>query len=203
MIGKRIFDLFFSILGLILFSPLLLIVSIFIKIDSKGSVFFRQLRVGLGGKQFITYKFRTMFQDAEKKGVRLTSAKDSRITTMGKILRRYKIDELPQLINVLKGEMSFVGPRPELPEYVDLFREDYKMILMVKPGITDLASIKFLDESELMKDADSAEQVYINEILPQKIELYKRYVEKRSLSFDLYLIILTLLSIGKKRFNSG
>ena len=147
MIRKRIFDIFFSILGLILLSPLLLVVSIFIKIDSKGSIFFKQLRVGQGGKQFFTYKFRTMVQDAEKRGARLTSAKDSRITTAGKILRKYKIDELPQLINVLKGEMSFVGPRPELPEYVDLFREEYEIILRVKPGITDIASIKYLDES--------------------------------------------------------
>ena len=199
MIRKRIFDIFFSILGLILLSPLLLVVSIFIKIDSKGSIFFKQLRVGQGGKQFFTYKFRTMVQDAEKRGARLTSAKDSRITTAGKILRKYKIDELPQLINVLKGEMSFVGPRPELPEYVDLFREEYEIILRVKPGITDIASIKYLDESELMKDDDSAEKVYVNDILPQKIELYKRYVEKRSLSLDLYLIILTLFSLGKKK----
>lgn len=200
MVSKRIFDFFFSTLGLILFSPLFIVIPILIKIDSRGPAIFKQLRVGQNGKLFYAYKFRSMIQNADKKGVRLTRADDLRITTVGKILRKYKIDELPQLINVLKGEMSFVGPRPELPEYVDLFREEYEIILRVKPGITDIASIKYLDESELMKDNDSAEQVYVNDILPQKIELYKRYVENRSLSLDLYLIILTLFSLGKKRF---
>jgi len=139
-----------------------------------------------------------MVKDAGKKGIKLTSSHDSRITKIGKILRKYKIDELPQLINVLKGEMSFVGPRPELPEYVELFRKDYDYILNVKPGITDFASIKFRDESKLLMNSKKAEKIYTKEILPQKIELYKKYIKERSFSLDIYLIFLTLFYLIKK-----
>jgi len=195
---KRIFDLFFSFSALFFLPPLFVVVSILIKFDSQGSIIFKQSRVGYKGKRFYLYKFRTMVKDAGKKGIKLTSSHDSRITKIGRLLRKYKIDEIPQLINVLKGEMSFVGPRPEVPEYVELFRKDYDYILNAKPGITDFASIKFRDESILIKNSENAEDIYIKEILPQKIELYKKYVKERSFLLDLYLILLTLFYIIKK-----
>jgi len=136
-----------------------------------------------------------MIKEAEKTGKRLTSNNDTRITKIGRLLRKYKIDEFPQLINVFKGEMSFVGPRPELPEYVKLFRNDYNYILKVKPGITDFASIKFRDESKLIENSEEAENIYLNKILPQKIKLYKKYVREHSFLLDLYLISSTLLHI--------
>jgi len=139
-----------------------------------------------------------MAKDAEKKGIKLSSINDPRITKIGRLLRKYKIDELPQLINVLKGEMSFVGPRPEVPEYVELFRKDYEYILNAIPGITDFASIKFRDESKLIKNSKNAEDIYTKEILPQKIELYKKYIKERSFSLDIYLIFLTLFYLIKK-----
>ena len=139
-----------------------------------------------------------MVKNAEKKGIKLTSMNDPRITRIGRMLRKHKIDEFPQLINVLKGEMSFVGPRPELPDYVALFKEDYEYILKVKPGITDSASIKFRNESELMKGGKEVENIYIKEILPQKIELYIKYVEERSFFSDIHLIFLTLFYLIKK-----
>lgn len=195
---KRIFDLFFSFSALIFLPPLCVVVSILIKFDSQGPVFFKQSRVGYKGRWFYLYKFRTMAKDAEKKGIKLSSINDPRITKIGRLLRKYKIDELPQLINVLKGEMSFVGPRPEVPEYVKLFRKDYDYILNAKPGITDFASIKFRDESKLIKNSENAEDIYIKEILPQKIELYKKYIKERSFSLDIYLIFLTLFYLFKK-----
>jgi len=139
-----------------------------------------------------------MAKDVRKKEIKLSSINDPRITKIGRLLRKYKIDELPQLINVLKGEMSFVGPRPELPDYVELFRIDYEYILNAKPGITDFASIKFRDESKLIKNSENAEDIYTKEILPQKIELYKKYIKERSFSLDIYLIFLTLFYLIKK-----
>lgn len=195
---KRIFDLFLSFIGLIILSPLFLIVSILIKLDSQGPILFKQVRVGHKWKHFYLYKFRTMVKDAEKKGIKLTSINDPRIIKIGRLLRKYKIDELPQLINVLKGEMSFVGPRPEVPEYVQLFRDSYDYILKVKPGITDFASIKFRNESNLIKNGEVAENIYINEILSQKIELYEKYAKERSFSLDLRLVFLTLFYLIKK-----
>jgi len=195
---KRIFDLFFSLSGLIFLHPLFVVISILIKFDSQGPVFFKQLRVGYKGGRFYLYKFRTMAKDVRKKEIKLSSINDPRITKIGRLLRKYKIDELPQLINVLKGEMSFVGPRPELPDYVELFRIDYEYILNAKPGITDFASIKFRDESKLIKNSENAEDIYTKEILPQKIELYKKYIKERSFSLDIYLIFLTLFYLIKK-----
>ena len=145
---KRSFDVFFSLLGLILLFPLFLVVSILIKLSSQGPILFKQLRVGRNGEKFYLYKFRSMVKDAEQKGPKLTTEKDARVTKIGAYLRKYKLDELPQLLNVLKGEMSFVGPRPEVPEYVEMFNDDYVHILKVKPGITDFAAIKFRKESE-------------------------------------------------------
>ena len=198
MIIKRIFDLFLSSIGLIILSPLFFFISILVKLDSKGPIFFKQVRIGYKWKKFYVCKFRTMIENAEKVGERLTSNNDIRITKIGRLLRKYKIDEFPQLINVFKGEMSFVGPRPELPEYVEVFRNDYDYILKVKPGITDFASIKFRDESKLINNSKNAENIYINEILPKKIKMYKKYVKNNSLKLDIYLIILTIFYIIKK-----
>jgi len=195
---KRIFDLIFSFIGLLILSPLFFVIPILIKSDSSGPIIFKQARVGLMGKRFLLYKFRTMVKDAEKKGIKLTSSSDSRITKVGRFLRKYKIDEYPQLINILKGEMSFVGPRPEVPEYVELFRGDFDYILQMKPGITDFASIKYRNESNLIKNGHNAENIYINEILTQKIQLYKKYIKERSFSLHLKLIFFTLFYLIKK-----
>jgi len=193
--SKRIFDLLFSVISLIILFPLFFFISILVKLDSRGPIFFKQVRIGYKWKKFYVYKFRTMIEDAEKAGERLTRNNDRRITKIGRLLRKYKIDEFPQLINVFKGEMSFVGPRPELPEYVEVFRNDYDYILKVKPGITDFASIKFQDESKLIENSEEAENIYLNKILPQKIKLYKKYVMEHSFLLDLYLISSTLLHI--------
>ena len=147
---KRTFDILVAAIGLVLFAPLFLLIAILIKVDSKGPVFFRQLRIGINFRAFEIYKFRTMVQKAPQLGKPITYGHDSRITRAGRLLRKAKLDELPQLINVLKGEMSFVGPRPEVPQYVELFRRDYMEILTVRPGITDLASLKYRDEASLL-----------------------------------------------------
>jgi lipopolysaccharide/colanic/teichoic acid biosynthesis glycosyltransferase len=185
-------------MGLLILAPFFLIVVILIKLDSPGPAFFRQTRVGRRKKLFRLYKFRTMAKDAENQGERLTRANDPRITKVGQFLRKYKIDELPQLINVLKGEMSMVGPRPELLEYVELFSKDYDLILGVKPGITDFASIEFRKESELIREKENVRSIYINEILPQKIELSKKYVNEQSFFLDFHLIFMTLFYLMKK-----
>ena len=195
---KRVFDFIASLLGLIVLSPLFLVVAILIKLDDGGSVFFRQTRVGQYGKHFKIYKFRTMVENAEKLGVQVTKGDDPRITRVGRFLRKYKLDELPQLINVLKGEMSLVGPRPEVQKFVKLFEEDYKEILQVKPGITDYASLEFKDENELLKGAENPEEIYIREILPKKIEYYKRYLKEISFTTDLKLILKTIVGILRK-----
>ena len=195
---KRIFDFTASLLGLIVLSPLFLVIAILIKLDDGGSIFFRQTRVGQYGKPFKIYKFRTMVENAEKLGAQVTKGDDPRITKVGRFLRKYKLDELPQLINVLKGEMSLVGPRPEVPKFVKLFEEDYKEILQVKPGITDYASLEFKDENELLKGAENSEEIYIREILPKKIEYDKRYLKEISFTTDLKLILKTIVGILRK-----
>jgi lipopolysaccharide/colanic/teichoic acid biosynthesis glycosyltransferase len=182
-------------MGLLLLSPLFALIALVIKLDSKGSVFFRQERVGRGGRSFWIYKFRTMVADAPLKGGQLTAPRDSRITRVGQTLRRIKADELPQLINVLKGEMTLVGPRPEVRRYVDLFRQDYEEILSVRPGITDLASLKYRDESAELSRAADPEREYITRVLPDKIALAKEYVRRSSFSFDLVLIARTIMKI--------
>ena len=195
---KRVFDFIASLLGLIVLSPLFLVIAILIKLDDGGSIFFRQIRVGQYGKLFKIYKFRTMVENAEKLGAQVTKGDDPRITRVGKFLRKYKLDELPQLINVLKGEMSLVGPRPEVPKFVKLFEEDYKEILQVKPGITDYASLEFKDENELLKGAENPEEVYIKEILSKKIEYYKKYLKDISFTTDLKIILKTIVEIIRK-----
>lgn len=189
---KRLFDIIFSFLGVIFLFPLFLIIVILIKISSKGPIIFKQERVGKNFKKFYLYKFRTMIIEAEKKGSSITTANDPRITKIGKFLRKFKLDEFPQLINVLKGDISFVGPRPELEKFVDIFKNDYRDILRIKPGITDYASICYKDENELIKDKENPEKYYINEILPKKIELYKKYLNEMNIVLDIKLIIKTL-----------
>jgi lipopolysaccharide/colanic/teichoic acid biosynthesis glycosyltransferase len=190
--SKRVFDFILALVGLTITFPIFLIISLLIKLDSKGPVFFKQIRVGKGGKPFFIYKFRTMVKDADKLGKSLTTKDDPRITRVGKFLRKYKLDELPQLINVLKGEMSFVGPRPEVPEYVKKFGREFDYILRVKPGITDFASIEFRDENELLEERENAEDFYLKEILPKKLNLNRKYVENRSFIVDIILILKTI-----------
>jgi lipopolysaccharide/colanic/teichoic acid biosynthesis glycosyltransferase len=192
---KRSLDLIASSAGLVILSPLFLLTAILIKLNSRGPVFFRQERIGYGLRTFVIYKFRTMVADAHLRGGQLTTGTDDRITWTGRILRRTKIDELPQLYNVLRGEMSLVGPRPEVRRYVDLFRDDYEEILRVQPGITDLASLKYRNESALLQLSADPEREYLTSVLPDKIALAKEYVRKSSLLFDLSLIVRTVARV--------
>lgn len=190
---KRIFDIVCSGLGLIILSPFLLFVAIRIKMGSDGPVFFKQIRVGEKGKEFKILKFRTMVVDAEKLGRQITVGNDSRITKIGAFLRKYKIDELPQLINVFKGDMSLVGPRPEVPRYVNMYTEEQRKVLDVKPGITDLASIRYRDENELLGQAENPDEFYINTIMPDKLALNVEYINKSNIFLDIYIILKTIL----------
>ena len=193
--GKRIFDLSLCSLGLVLISPVLLIIALVIKLYDSGPVFFIQIRVGKDFGKFEFVKFRTMIPIQKEGGPLVTSAVDHRITAVGRLLRRFKLDELPQLYNVLKGDMSLVGPRPEVPKYVALFEEDYKDILKIRPGITDYAAIKFRNEEEVMKGYPDPEVGYLRDVLPQKIVLYKKYVHDLALGVDIKLVFSTLLAI--------
>jgi lipopolysaccharide/colanic/teichoic acid biosynthesis glycosyltransferase len=196
---KRLFDIVLSIIGLIILSPVLLLVSLLIKLEDGGPVFYRGIRVGKDGKPFRIFKFRTMVPDAEKMGVYSTADDDPRITRIGRILRKYKIDELPQLINVLKGEMSFVGPRPEVPAYVEKFTEEERKILSVRPGITDWASLWDVDEGAILAGSPDPDKAYEELIRPTKIHLQLKYVREHSFLTDIKIIILTLLSIILRR----
>ncbi len=192
MIAKRIFDLFCSSVGIVLLSPLFLAIAVWIKLDSTGPVFFRQTRIGRLGKEFRIYKFRTMIPEAEAVGKQITVANDSRITKSGKFLRKYKLDELPQLFNVVKGDMSLVGPRPEVPKYVALYTPEQRRVLEVRPGITDLASIEFRNESDILANVANPEEVYTQEIMPKKLDLNMQYIAQANLGFDLHLILKTV-----------
>lgn len=195
--GKRILDLLLVIPGIVLLLPFFVLIAILIKIDSRGTVFYRQERMGYKFHPFRIYKFRTMFEGSDKKGPQITSGGDSRVTKVGRFLRALKLDEFPQILNVLRGEMSLVGPRPEMRKYVEAFRREYETILKVKPGITDLSSIVFRNEETLLGEQDNPEEYYINEHLPNKIELAERYVKERSSLKDIRLILLTIKSILK------
>jgi lipopolysaccharide/colanic/teichoic acid biosynthesis glycosyltransferase len=195
---KRTFDIIVSVLGLVVLTPLLLLLAVVIKLDSPGPIFFRQERIGRGFRPFSIFKFRTMVQNLSDQGRLITVGDDPRITRVGRILRKSKFDELPQLINVLKGDMSLVGPRPEVRRYVELFRKDYEQILKIRPGITDLASLKYNDEATLLTQLENPEAEYCNRILPDKISLSKEYVKKSSFIFDLSLIIKTLSKIFQR-----
>jgi len=192
---KRTFDFVTACLALFLLSPLLLLLALLIKMDSPGPALFKQERMGRGFRPFLIYKFRTMVSDAPHRGGAITFGADPRITRIGRALRKAKIDELPQLINILRGEMSFVGPRPEVRRYVELFREEYTEVLRVLPGITDLASLKYRDEAEILGRFDDPEEAYVKHILPEKIKLAREYARHSSLFFDLTLILKTLLRL--------
>jgi lipopolysaccharide/colanic/teichoic acid biosynthesis glycosyltransferase len=189
---KRIFDFIAAFIGLIILLPILLIISLWIKFSSKGPLFYSQKRVGRDFQEFDIYKFRSMIVDADKIGPSVTSADDTRITKVGRFIRKTKIDELPQLFNVLKGDMSLVGPRPEVMKFVQQKRDEYKKVLSVRPGITDNAAIEFRDEEEIMSQYEDKEKAYIEIILPQKIELYYNYIDNISFLNDIKLILKTL-----------
>jgi len=194
--AKRLFDIAFALLALLLLGPLLLLVALWVRLDSPGPVFFRQQRVGRGGQLFDIVKFRTMRTGAEAMGPQITVGQDTRITHAGAWLRRSKVDELPQFINVLRGDMSVVGPRPEVPRYVALFPADVRQaVLSVRPGITDLASIEFRDESALLAQSQDPERTYVEQILPAKLRHAQEYVRTRSLWLDLRIIARTVLAV--------
>jgi lipopolysaccharide/colanic/teichoic acid biosynthesis glycosyltransferase len=192
---KRIFDLFFSVLGLVFLAPFFIIISILIVFDSKGGVFFRQKRVGKDNVDFLMYKFRTMYTGSDKNGLLTIGNKDNRITKTGYLLRKYKIDELPQLFNILTGDMSFVGPRPEVRKYVNMYDKDQLIILSVRPGLTDYSSLDFINESEILSQSTHPEETYINVIIPAKLELCKKYIKEMSFKTDVKILIKTILKI--------
>ena len=193
---KRLFDLAFSASGLLFLLPFMLIISLCILFESGWPIIYRQKRVGKDWKNFMIYKFRTMsFQKTEDIKI-CRSSSDKRVTRVGKYLRKYKLDEIPQLFNVLKGDMSFVGPRPQLPRFVEFHSNIYKDILKIKPGITDLASIKFRNESSLLEnEADNVEKVYLTKILPKKLRYNKEYLEKQGFFYDIGLVFKTIYSV--------
>lgn len=190
---KRLFDIVASFIGIILLSPFLIIIAIFIKLGSNGPVFFKQERVGLKGKHFLILKYRTMIVDAEKYGKQITVGKDNRITAVGSFLRKYKLDELPQLFNVLKGDMSLVGPRPEVPRYVKLYSKEQLKVLDVRPGITDLASLRYSDENELLGTVENPEEYYVNVIMKDKLDLNLEYIDKSNVFYDIVIILKTIV----------
>lgn len=198
---KRMFDILLAIAGLILLFPLMAFVALLIKCDSKGAVFFKQERIGRGFRPFPIYKFRTMRESPYDKGPLVTVGQDPRITRVGWFLRKTKIDEIPQLINVLNGDMSFVGPRPEVRQYVEFFQREYEEILTVRPGITDLASLKYRDEAALLEKAADPEKEYVTRVLPDKIRLAKDYVHHSSFLFDLSLIFKTIFKLFDYRMS--
>lgn len=195
---KRPLDVFFSSIGLIVLLPFFAVVATLIKMDSPGPIFFVQRRVGRNFKPFNLYKFRTMVIDAPKKGLPVTAGGDPRITRIGRYLRKSKVDELPQLINVLKGDMSLVGPRPEVSRYVEKYRKDYGEILAVRPGITDISSLKYRNEEEVLRDKKNPEEYYIRTLLPEKINLAKEYMSNASLIYDLKLIFRTIFKLVER-----
>ena len=194
---KRAFDIVVSFLGLVLLSPLLLFIAILVIVDSKGGIFFIQQRVGMNGDLFNLIKFRTMAINSEKGSSLTIGGKDSRITRVGYYLRKFKIDELPQLFNVLKGDMSIVGPRPELQKYVNMYNESQMEVLKIRPGITDLASIKYRNESELLFASSNPEEFYVSKLMPEKLKLNKEYMANSSFLGDMRIIFKTFIAIFK------
>ena len=192
---KRTFDIIASGLGLLFLSPLFIILAIWIKIDSKGPVFYKQVRVGRYNKDFYLYKFRSMYLDSDKKGLITIGNKDPRVTKSGYFIRKYKLDEFPQLINVFKGDMSLVGPRPEVRKYVDLYTPDQLQVLSVRPGITDLASIRYRNENEILEKADNPDQYYIDVVMQDKLNINMEYVKSYSFLNDIKLIFKTFWAI--------
>lgn len=192
---KRIFDIIFSLGGIIILSPFFILFWVLIKLETKGNPVFKQIRVGENNIDFTLYKFRTMFPDSEKKGSITIGGRDPRITKVGYYLRKFKIDELPQLFNVLLGDMSFVGPRPEVRKYVNLYSKHQLEVLNVKPGITDYASLKYFNENEILGNSSNPDEDYVNIIMPEKLKLNLEYVHGNNLLKDINIILKTLLRI--------
>ncbi len=195
MMVKRLFDVLASTVMLVLLSPLLLVLSLAVNFSSKGPVFYMQERIGKNEKLFRIFKFRTMFLDADKKGLLTVGGRDPRVTPVGYFLRKYKLDELPQLFNVMLGEMSLVGPRPEVKRYVEMYSVEQKKVLEVNPGITDYASIEYANENELLGKADDPEKMYVEEIMPAKLKLNLKYLREQSFLVDLKIIFKTAMKI--------
>lgn len=189
---KRLFDIVCSFFGLVILSPLFIFLSLWVGLSSRGGVFYKQQRVGLNGRDFTLYKFRSMATGSDKKGLLTVGGKDSRITKAGYFIRKYKLDELPQLFNVLKGDMSFVGPRPEVRKYVDMYSEKQRRVLSVRPGITDIASMKYRNENDFLAKAENPEQYYIDVIMPDKLALNLNYIDTRNFFRDIKLIFRTI-----------
>jgi len=197
---KRIFDITFSLIFLILLSPVFLVAAILVKLNSKGEIIYKQKRLGKDGNLFTMYKFRTMVAGADRMS-RITGKNDSRITKTGKILRKTKLDELPQLVNVLKGDMSIVGPRPEVEDFKEFYTGKYKKILSIKPGITDYASVYYIEEEKILPENDK-DSFYKEKILPEKLDIQLEYVDKRNFFYDISIIFKTIKSLfikGKKK----
>jgi lipopolysaccharide/colanic/teichoic acid biosynthesis glycosyltransferase len=194
-VAKRLFDILASFFGLIVLFPFLFALSLWIAIDSKGGIFYRQIRVGKNGKDFRLWKFRTMKTDSDKKGLLTVGGRDPRITRLGYYLRKYKIDELPQLLNVLTGDMSLVGPRPEVRKYVNMYTPEQLHVLDVQPGITDYASIEYSNENELLAKSNDPEKTYIEEVMPAKLKLNMKYIEEKSFGTDIKIIFKTVAKI--------
>lgn len=193
----RFLDIFFSFLGLLFLSPFFLLISLFIILDSRGGVFYRQVRVGRNAMNFRLFKFRSMVTGSEQKGLITVGAKDVRITEVGYILRKYKLDELPQLINVLMGDMSLVGPRPEVPKYVEMYTLEQRKVLSVRPGITDYASVEYADENTILGQAVDPDKVYIEQIMLDKIRYNMKYIDNQSVTEYFRIIFLTFIKIIK------
>jgi lipopolysaccharide/colanic/teichoic acid biosynthesis glycosyltransferase len=195
VITKRLFDLAITLPGLVVLSPILLGIAIAIKLDDGGPVFFRQRRVGLAGRPFRMWKFRSMVVDAERKGGQITVGRDPRVTRLGHWLRRLKLDELPQLFNVVAGDMSLVGPRPEVPQYVALYSEQQRQVLCLVPGVTDPASIRYREEAALLAQRRDAERAYVEEVMPDKIRINLEYAARASVWTDFLVILKTLFPV--------
>jgi len=192
---KRCFDIVLSLTAIIILLPLFLIIAIAISLDSRGGVLYKQKRVGKDNRDFYLYKFRSMYTGSEKSGLLTIGGKDPRVTPVGCFIRKYKIDELPQLFNIIKGDMSFVGPRPEVRKYIAKYTTDQMRVLEVKPGLTDLASLEYLDESEILAHSANPEELYINKIMPDKLALNMKYIEQQSFMFDVGLLLKTIKKI--------
>lgn len=195
---KRLFDIFVSLIILLCFLPFGFVLAICIALESRGGVFYRQERIGLNGKPFHLWKFRTMRKDADKLGKLTVGMRDPRITRVGLFIRKVKLDEFPQFLNVLAGEMSIVGPRPEVKEYVDLYSDEQRTILSVKPGITDYASLEYFHENELLGKSDNPRKTYIEEVMPTKIELNRKYLANPTIGHDIRIMWMTFIKIVRR-----
>lgn len=192
---KRLFDIILSLIALAVFLPFGLLIALVVVCDTKGQVFYRQTRVGRHNMDFKLYKFRTMYEESDHGSLITVGSHDTRITKSGLFLRKYKIDEFPQFINILKGEMSIVGPRPEVRKYVDMYTPEQMKVLSVRPGLTDYASIRYVDENALLAASDNPEQTYIKEIMPDKLALNLKYIQEQSLWVDMKIILKTFTAI--------